>query len=66
MGKKYFNLLEKQVYKKKRSNGHPNFKQGRNMSLIKIVNRNEGGNCTRSTLAYRNKLIAVIQNKRKS
>lgn len=64
MRKKYFHLLEKQVYKKKRSNGHPNFKQGRKMSLTKILNRNGGGNCSRSTLGYSHKLMAVVQNKR--
>lgn len=34
------------------------------MSLTKMLNRYEGGNCTGSTLGYSNKLMAVVQNKR--
>lgn len=33
---------------------------------LKILNRNEGGGCSGSTLGYSNKLMAVLQNKRVS
>lgn len=36
------------------------------MSLTKILNRNEGGNCSGLTLGYSNKVMAVVENKRVS